>query len=148
MCCCRFTVHTRFVLLFTIGLCYSAPSSFASFITTANGLASQGVNFTWSDVSAKTVRIVAEYSDENAAPKQVSLGSGFLISPDGLFVTAYHVMKFCLTEKKRGSSALATVVDCSNPKNLICYRAYNGEDQFGIEIVSYLPPTPIFSWYP
>lgn len=50
-------------------------------------------------------------------------------------------MKFCLAEKKRGSSALATVVDCSNPKNLIRYRAYNGEEQFGIEIVSYLSET-------
>ena len=129
-------------LFYSLQLVYvTATPSFAGFITTADELANQGVNFTWSDVRAKTVKIVAEYSDENGAPKQVSLGSGFLISSDGLFVTAYHVMKFYLAEKKRDSSALATVVDCSNPKNLIRYRAYNSEDQFGIEIVSYLSET-------
>jgi len=105
----RFAVHTPLVLLFTIVFCYCTTPSFAGFIITADELASQGVIFTWPDVRAKTVRIVAEYSDENGAPKQVSLGSGFLISPDGLFVTAYHVMKFCLAEE-RGRSALATVL--------------------------------------
>jgi len=97
-----------------------ATPNFAGFIITADELACQDVNFTWSDVTPKRSKSSPEYS---------------------LFVTVYHVIKFCLAVKKRGSSALPTVVDCSNPKNLIGYRAYNGEDQFGIEIVSYLSET-------
>jgi S1-C subfamily serine protease len=135
-----FAVSTCFSLLFLFLFLFAPTASFAGFITSPDELNRQGVSFTWSDVRSKTLRIVAEYSGENGTAQQVSLGSGFLISPDGLFVTAYHVMKFCLSDV-RTTSALASSVDCSNSHNRIRYRAYNGERPFDIEVVSHLSET-------
>jgi hypothetical protein len=136
----RFAVSTFFSFLFLFILFYAPAASFAGFITSPDELTRQGVNFTWSDVRSKTLRIVAEYFGDNGTPQQVSLGSGFLISPDGLFVTAYHVMKFCLADVK-GMSGLASSVNCSNSNDRIRYRAYNGERPFDIEVVSHLSET-------
>ena len=127
-------------LLFLFLFLFVPTASFAGFITSPDELNRQGVSFTWSDVRSKTLRIVAEYSGENGTAQHVSLGSGFLISPDGLFVTAYHVMKFCLSDV-RTTSALASSVDCSTAHNRIRYRAYNGERPFDIEVVSHLSET-------
>jgi hypothetical protein len=126
-----------FFLAVLIVLFFLPARSSADFITSADGLIRHDVNFTWSDVKAKTLKIVAEYAGENGLRSQVSLGSGFLISPHGLFVTAYHVMKFCLADVK-GTSGLASFVDCSNRNHRIRYRAYSNEHQFDIEIVSHL----------
>lgn len=136
----RFVVSTFFSFLSLILLlCQPAPA-FAGFITSPDELVRQGVNFTWSDVRSKTLRIVAEYFTDNGTPQQVNLGSGFLISPDGLFITAYHVMKFCLAGVKT-TSALASSVDCSKSNDRLRYRAYNAERPFDIEIVSHLSET-------
>lgn len=115
-------------------------AAFAGFITNSDELTRQGVHFTWSEVRSKTLRIVAEYLADNGRPQQVSLGSGFLISPDGLFVTAYHVMKFCLADVK-ARSGLGSSVDCSKSNDRVRYRAYNAERPFDIEVVSHLSET-------
>jgi len=133
-------VSTFFSLLFLFLFLFAPRATFAGFITNPDELNRQGVSFTWSDVRSKTLRIVAEYSGENGTPQQVSLGSGFLISPHGLFVTAYHVMKFCLADV-RTTTGLAGSVDCSSSHNRIRYRAYNGERPFDIEVVSHLSET-------
>jgi S1-C subfamily serine protease len=133
-------VSTFFSFLFLILLLCQYGAAFADFITSPDELTRQGVSFTWSDVRSKTLRIVAEYFAENGSSQQVNLGSGFLISPDGLFVTAYHVMKFCLADVK-STSALASSVDCSNSNKRLRYRAYNAERSFDIEVVSHLSET-------
>jgi len=115
-------VFNLFSFLLLSALFY-ARASFAGFITSRDELIRQGVSFTWSDVRAKTLKIVAEYAGEDGNAQQVSLGSGFLISPYGLFVTAYHVMKFCLADV-RSASGLAGSVDCSNSNKHVRYRAY------------------------
>ena len=133
-------MSTFFSFLFLILLLCQPRASLGGFITGPDELTRQGVNFTWSDVRSKTLRIVVEYFGDNGTPQQVSLGSGFLISPDGLFVTAYHVMKFCLVDVKT-TSGLASSVDCSKSNDRIRYRAYNGERPFDIEVVSHLRET-------
>jgi trypsin-like peptidase len=107
------------------------------FITSAEDLAKQGVNFTWSDLKSKSVKITVEYRVEDGTWRQVNLGSGFLISPDGLFVTAYHVMKFCL-EGQKGANGLSVSVDCSAARDGVRYRAINGDREFEIQVVSHL----------
>ncbi|HUK42609.1 MAG TPA: hypothetical protein VLX11_16255, partial [Candidatus Acidoferrales bacterium] len=68
----------------------------------------------------------------------------FLISPDGLFITAYHVMKYCLQTQKQ-TSAFDGNVDCSalrssgpQPSATWRYKAQNNDQEFGIQILSYL----------
>jgi hypothetical protein len=123
-----------FLLIFIL---FYSRASFAGFITSPDELTRQGVSFTWSDVRSRTLKIVAQYVGENGIPQQASLGSGFLISPSGLFITAYHVMKFCLADVK-STTALAGSVDCSNSNKHVRYRAYNGEHALDIEVVSHL----------
>jgi len=130
--------NSVFFLLLSVLFCSRA--SFAGFITNPEQLTRQGVSFTWADVRSKTVKIVAEYLGKTGLVQQVSLGSGFLISADGLFVTAYHVMKFCLADVG-STSALAGSVDCSSSSKHVRYRAYNGERAFDIEVVSHLSET-------
>ncbi|MGH7831366.1 MAG: S1 family peptidase, partial [Candidatus Binatia bacterium] len=69
--------------------------------------------------------------------KQANLGSGFLISPDGLFVTAYHVMKYCL-RNKQGRHGFSVSVNCSTENPKLQYRAQNGGREFEIELISHL----------
>jgi hypothetical protein len=133
-------VPTFFSFLSLILLVCQPGAAFAGFITSPDELTRQGVHFTWSDVRFKTLRIVAEYFADNGTAQQVSLGSGFLISPDGLFVTAYHVMKFCLADVK-ATRRLGSSVDCSNSNNRVRHRAYNAERPFDIEVVSHLSET-------
>ena len=69
--------------------------------------------------------------------RRVNLGSGFLLSQDGLFVTAYHVMKHCL-QAQRQTSGLSVQIDCSMARPGVRYVAENDDREFPIEIVSYL----------
>lgn len=83
------------------------------------------------------MKIVVDYQDHGDQWKRASLGSGFLISPDGLFVSAYHVMKYCLQGQK-GASGFAVNRDCSPAHSRVRYKAQNGNQEFGIEILSHL----------
>jgi hypothetical protein len=67
----------------------------------------------------------------------LDLGSGFLISPDGMFITACHVMKSCLAND-RETSPLSVGVDCSGGSKAIRYKAVNADREFDIEIISHL----------
>src|SRR5205814_8320850 len=69
--------------------------------------------------------------------QRANLGSGFLISSDGLFVTAYHVMKFCL-ESQKEKSRFSASVDCSAGPSAIRYKAENGDREFEVQIISHL----------
>ena len=100
-------------------------------------LAGQAVKFTWSEVKSKSLKISLEYQDGEGNWKQTDLGSGFLISPDGLFVTAYHVVKYCLASEKE-VSRFSESVDCSTAQRRVRYKAQNGDRQFDIEILSHL----------
>src|SRR5262245_34815281 len=86
---------------------------------------------------SKSVKILLEYRDSSDQWYRVSIGSGFLISPDGLFVTAYHVMKYCL-QPQRDSVGLDVRMDCSVVHPRLRYIAINDEKEFEIQIVSYL----------
>jgi hypothetical protein len=113
-----------------------APAS-SRFSTTAEEFsASPGVGFTWNDARSKSVKIILEYRDAGVW-RRVNLGSGFLLSPNGLFVTAYHVMKYCL-EAQRQTSGLSVKLDCSTARPGTRYIAQNGGREYPIEINSYL----------
>ena len=84
------------------------------------------------------MKILLEYRDANNVWRRVNLGSGFLVSGDGLFVTAYHVMKHCLQAQKR-TSGFAVLVDCSTARPGVRYLAENEGGEFELDIVSYLP---------
>jgi hypothetical protein len=106
-------------------------------ITNAEDLATRGVNFTWPEVKSKSLRIVLEYQAENGARRRANLGSGFIISADGLFVTAYHVMKYCLVGQEL-NQGLSVKVECSPAHSPVRYKAVNGEREFDIQVVSFL----------
>ena len=89
------------------------------------------------DARSKSVKILLEYRDADHAWRRVNLGSGFLLSPDGLFVTAYHVMKHCLAGQRQ-TSGLSVKVDCSATRPGVRYIARIEGREFGIEITSYL----------
>jgi hypothetical protein len=99
--------------------------------------ASPGVAFTWADARSRSVKILLEYRDRDRVWRRASLGSGFLLSSDGLFVTAYHVMKYCLATR-RETSGLSVPVDCSRTRPEFRYIAENEEREFEIEVTSYL----------
>ena len=108
------------------------------FITTAEEFsASKDVAFSWSHASSRSVKILLELRDQDNEWRRVNLGSGFLLSPDGLFVTAYHVMKLCL-EAQRQTSGLDVNIDCSSSRPGVRYVAVNEEKEFPIEIISHL----------
>jgi hypothetical protein len=60
-------------------------------LTDAKALLAQGPAFTWDNARSRSVKIVLQ---PKAGGSAVLIGSGFMISPDGLFVTAYHVMSY------------------------------------------------------
>ncbi|MGH7845540.1 MAG: S1 family peptidase [Candidatus Binatia bacterium] len=100
-------------------------------------LAAAGAEFSWDEARSKSLKILVESQDRDGTWRRAALGSGFLISPEGLFVTAYHVMKYCLEQQKE-RSRLATGVDCSAEHPILRYRAQSGDAEYEIEIVSYL----------
>jgi Trypsin-like peptidase domain len=127
----------KLLYLTAILLTWLPSPALGKIITKAEDLATRGVKFTWPEVRSKSLKIVLEYQEQNGAWRRANLGSGFLISPDGLFVTAYHVMKYCLVgqEHNRG---LSVKIDCSAAHRPMRYKAVNGEREFDIQIVSFL----------
>jgi hypothetical protein len=126
------------VLTFLVFLWLSFPSSaLGDYRSKAEQLSAEGARFTWSDVESKSLKILLEYQDGEGNWKQANLGSGFLISPDGLFVTAYHVMKYCLLGQ-REVNHFSETVDCSTAQPQLRYRALNSDREFEIQILSHL----------
>jgi hypothetical protein len=123
------------VLISIVALLPSAV--FGDLITDAEQLAGKEVDFTWSEVASRSLRIVLEYQDKSGDWQSANLGSGFLIAPDGLFVTAYHVMKHCLAERK-GSRGFSVSINCSHGDQRIRYKARIGDQRYDIELVSFL----------
>jgi Trypsin-like peptidase domain len=133
-------VHTLRYVTLIIGL-FLLPAPVSSrFITSAEEFSSsKDVAFTWTHARSRSLKILLEYRDPDDAWRRVTLGSGFLVSPDGLFVTAYHVMRHCL-QAQRDTSGLSVKVDCSTARPGLRYIAENEgkEKEFPIEIVAYL----------
>jgi len=126
------------VLTFLVLLWLSFPSSaLGDYLSKAEQLSAEGARFTWSDVESKSLKILLEYQDGEGNWKQANLGSGFLISSDGLFVTAYHVMKYCLLGQ-REVNRFSETVDCSTAQPRLRYRALNSDREFEIQILSHL----------
>jgi len=113
------------------------PSALGNYLAKAEQLSAEGVKFTWSEVESKSLQIILEYQDGEGNWKQANLGSGFLISPDGLFVTAYHVMKYCLLGH-REVNRFSETVDCSTAQPRLRYKALNSVRAFEIQIISHL----------
>ncbi|HEU4640696.1 MAG TPA: serine protease, partial [Candidatus Binatia bacterium] len=86
---------------------------------------------------SRSLKILLEYRDKDNAWHRVNLGSGFLLSPDGLFVTAYHVMKHCLAAQ-RETDGLSVRIDCSTARPDVRYVAVNENREFPVEIISHL----------
>lgn len=108
----------------------------AGWITDAEQLVASGAAFSWADAGAKTVKIFIEYRRADGNWQRASLGSGFLVSSDGLFLTAYHVMKFCLAQH-RADDGLSVNLDCSSGSRAR-YKALAAGHEFDIEVVSHL----------
>ena len=126
------------VLTFLLLFCLIFPSiALGNYLSEAEQLSAEGAKFTWSEAESKSLKIVLEYPDSEGNWKQADLGSGFLISPDGLFVTAYHVMQYCLLSQKE-ISRFSHSVDCSNAQSRVRYIAQNGGREFEIDILSHL----------
>ena len=128
--------HLVSLCAFITILAFSPPVA-ANYVNGTKQLSAEGAAFTWEEAEARTLRIVVEFYDRGGNLRQASLGSGFLISPDGLFVTAYHVMKHCL-EKQREKSNFSAEVDCSKEHPVLRYKALNRNQEFEIDIVSHL----------
>jgi hypothetical protein len=126
------------VLLYAVITGLGFPSLVLSnYVSGTEELSAEGAEFSWEEAQAKSLRIVVEYHDRNGNLRQAGLGSGFLISADGLFITAYHVMKHCLESQKEKAS-FSNGVNCSAQHPVLRYKAFNGMDQFEIDIVSHL----------
>jgi Trypsin-like peptidase domain len=126
------------VLTFLILIWLFLPSSaLSNYLSGAEQLSAEGAKFTWEEVESKSLKIILEYVDGEANWKQTNLGSGFLISPDGLFVTAYHVMKYCLLGQSDVNRFFDSV-DCSTAYPRVRYKALNGDREFEIQILSHL----------
>jgi hypothetical protein len=131
-------VHLLLYFILTAVLCLFPAPVMSRFITSAEDFsASKDVAFSWTHARSRSVKILLEYRDKDNVWQRVNLGSGFLLSSDGLFVTAYHVMKFCL-EAKREDRGLSVNVDCSNARPHIRYVAVNEEKEFPIEVIAHL----------
>src|SRR5215510_16504282 len=86
-------------------------AALGNYLSKAEQLSAEGVTFTWAEVESKSLKIILEYRESEGSWKRTNLGSGFLISPDGLFVTAYHVMRYCLLGQ-REVNRFAVSLDC------------------------------------
>ena len=125
-------------LIFVVFLLLLPAAASSNYITSAEQLSSfTGVAFNWPTAKSKSLKILLEYRDSADNWHRVSVGSGFLVSADGLFVTAYHVMKYCL-QAQRDTSGLDVRVDCSNGHPRLRYIAINDGREFEIQIISYL----------
>ena len=125
-----------FLLVAVIVSLALTQSARSEFISEPDQLAEEGASFTWDEAKAKTVKILVESRNGEVKQRPADLGSGFLISADGLFVTAYHVMKYCLYEDK-SEWRFATKLDCSTAHPLLGYKAQVGDRLYDIEILSF-----------
>jgi S1-C subfamily serine protease len=115
-----------------------APSpSAGNYLAGTQHLTAEGANFSWEQAESKSLRILVEYKNALGEWKATELGSGFLISGDGYFVTAYHVMKYCLQNKK-AAAGFGEPVPCSAQHPKIRYKALNDDQLFDIDIISHL----------
>ena len=126
----------RSLIVFIILVLAFPPLVGAEYLTSADQLKSVGAQFSWRDVESNSVKISLEY-DDGATKKRAQLGSGFLISPSGLFITAYHVMTYCL-EGRRESSSFDDRIDCSAAHPRARYVAQNRDREYEIEVLSHL----------
>ena len=127
-----------FSFLVLFWLCFPSPV-FSNYLYKAEQLSAEGAKFSWAEVESKSLKIVLEYRVGEGNCKRTNLGSGFLISPDGLFVTAYHVMRYCLLGQSE-VNRFAESVDCSTAEAhpQVRYKALNGDREFEIQILSHL----------
>ncbi|HEY1266204.1 MAG TPA: serine protease [Candidatus Binatia bacterium] len=122
-----------FVLIFLL-FSLLPSSTRGGLLTDSKQLQAQGPAFTWDNARSRSVRIVLQPKAGGAA---ALIGSGFIISPDGLFVTAYHVMSYCL-ENNRSRRSVVARLDCSSEHPKVAYRALNNGVEYEIELVAYL----------
>jgi hypothetical protein len=128
--------HLYLLCAFITGLIL--PSwALSNYVSGTDELSAEGAEFSWQDAESKSLRIVVEYPDHAGNWKKSSLGSGFLISSDGLFITAYHVMRHCL-EGRREKAVFSSGLNCSAQHPVLRYRALNGDQEFEMEIISHL----------
>jgi Trypsin-like peptidase domain len=127
----------RFAIAVLTAMVFCSPAAAVSPLSDAKRLLAEGARFTWDDAESRSVKIVVQRRDQTSGGVRSSIGSGFLISPDGLFITAYHVVKYCLGNNQT-QAGFSVAVDCSKEHPNIEYRALNGGREFEIEIVSYL----------
>jgi hypothetical protein len=126
------------LFLALVFLTFLLPSgTHGSYLTETQQLLAQGAGFTWEEAKSRSVQIQVEYRDQDGTRKRADLGSGFLISPDGLFVTAYHVMKYCLGNSEK-EYRFSVALDCSSEHAALRYQAQNDGGQFEIELISHL----------
>lgn len=97
----------------------------------------QSAGFDRDQARARSVKILLQSRRDNGVLRRADIGSGFLISADGLFVTAYHVMKYCL-EASRSDAGFSVAIDCSREHPKVQYIAQNNGREFEIEVVSHL----------
>jgi len=130
----RYSALNPVIFIFFILLPAAASGTY---LTEPVQLQTEGTLFSWEDAHSRSVKILVRHKDRDGAWKQSEMGSGFLISSDGLFVTAYHVMKYCLNNIPT-RSGFSVSVDCSSEHPMLQYRAQNGGREFEIELVSHL----------
>jgi hypothetical protein len=111
--------------------------AYGGFPAEAKQLLADGVGFSWEEARSRSVKILVQGKDRDGNWKRANIGSGFLISSDGLFVTAYHVMKYCLGHRE-AEAGFAVAVDCSSGPSGIQYIAQNRGGEFEIELISHL----------
>jgi hypothetical protein len=129
-------VTVKFIILSLFFWFLLGSATRASYLIDAEQLKDVGASFSWPDVRSRSLKIIIEYH-HNGESKRANLGSGFLISSDGLFVTAYHVMAYCLLDR-RSQSRFAESVDCSTANPRARYKAQNGDVEYEIQILSHL----------
>ena len=128
--------HFRYLVLIAALFLAPAPAA-GNFITSAEEFSqSPDVAFSWQDARSRSVKILLEYRDQEGNARRVALGSGFLLSSDGLFVTAYHVMKYCLAAQRK-ISGHSVEIDCSSQEK-VRYLAVNDGREFPIKITAHL----------
>lgn len=128
--------HLLLLFLMVVGMVFPSQGA-GNFLEGTDHLSAEGARFSWEQAEAKSLRILVEYRDALGEWKATELGSGFLISNEGYFVTAYHVMKYCLL-KKKGAASFSDPVACSNQSPQIRYKALNRGQLLDIEIISHL----------
>jgi S1-C subfamily serine protease len=125
-------------LLCALLLCLYLPGwALGRYLPAGEPLSAKGAAFDWDEAKSKSLKILVEYRDREGNWKQSGLGSGFLISPDGLFITAYHVMQYCLVNRKE-TTRFSESVDCSTEHPVLRYKARTSIGDFEIELRSHL----------